>query len=179
MIKEIKIFNRFTIEKFARTNGLNFPYNCWYLISIHSGDHLINPNIKRIFEKVGCKGLMSIEFWDVTLDAKGPTLAEHPHAVVFDVEHAKKIIGFIDKIQKDNRDVTLVIHCHAGISRSGAVGTFACDYCGLDYNKFLKNNPGILPNHHILGLLRRTAKMTPSFGTHNGIDPPVLEGVRK
>ena len=56
------------------------------------------------------------------------------------VGKAKQIINFIDKAQEDENDSVLVVHCQAGISRSGAVGTFACDYCGLDYNRFIKEN---------------------------------------
>ncbi len=170
MIKEIKIFNRFNMEQFARTDGLNFPYKYWYLISIHSGDILVSPLIRRVFEKMGCKALLSMEFWDISSDAKGPTMKEYPDAVVFDEKHAARIINFIDKIQKDNKDSTLVVHCHAGISRSGAVGTFACDYCGLNYLEFIDNNPRIQANSHVLRTLREVAGMTPNFGTHNGVD---------
>ena len=170
MLKEIKIYNRFNMEIFAETNGLNFPYNYWYLISIHSGDILVNPKIRKVFEKLGCKGLISLEFWDITPEDRHTVLKQHPDVVMFGKGHAKKIVKFIDKIQNDINDSALVVHCHAGISRSGAVGTFTCDYCQLDYNNFLKNNPYILANSHVLRTLRETANMTPSFGAHDGID---------
>jgi predicted protein tyrosine phosphatase len=170
MIKEVKIFNRFNMEMFARTNGLNFPYNYWHLISIHSGDPLINPQVRHIFEKIGCHGLISVEFWDMTLKDKAAVLKDYPNANVFSKKDAARIINFLDKVQKDNKDSTLVVHCHAGISRSGAVGTFACDYCRLNYNEFLKNNPCIHANSHVLRTLREVAHMTPDFGTHDGID---------
>ena len=41
---------------------------------------------------------------------------------------------FCKKIYKE--DITLIVHCSAGISRSGAVGTFVNQYLNLDTQKF-------------------------------------------
>jgi len=176
MIKEIKIYNRFNMETFARHEGLNFPYKYWYLISIHSGDALITPDTRKVFKDLGCQGLISLDFWDITPEDKRTVLKSHPDVTMFDKKHARKIVDFLDKIQKDKNDSVLVAHCHAGISRSGAVGTFVCDYCQLDYDTFMKLNPYIQSNSHVLRTLRREAKMTPSFGTHDGIDPQENDG---
>ena len=167
MIKEIKIYNRFNMEMFAR--GQRFPYSYWYLISIHSGDILVTPHVRKAFEEIGCQGIMSLEFWDITPTDRHTVLREHPDAIMFDESHAKKIIKFIKRVQEDKKDSTLVIHCHAGISRSGATGTFACDYCGLDYNAFLKINPDLNPNAYVLSMLKREAGMVPDFKSHKVI----------
>jgi predicted protein tyrosine phosphatase len=47
------------------------------------------------------------------------------------------------------------IHCLAGISRSGAVGEFICDYTQSSYEEFKQRNPGIHPNSHVKNLLNK------------------------
>jgi predicted protein tyrosine phosphatase len=71
----------------------------------------------------------------------------------FNKYKAKKLYEFI----KRNKDKKLaVLHCSAGISRSGAVGTFIYDMYGKDtmtWEEFQRKNPYIHPNEHILKLL--------------------------
>ena len=69
-----------------------------------------------------------------------------------DVIQAKRILDFIDR-NKDREN--LFIHCTAGVSRSGAVGTFICEYTGSDFTTFKKKNPNILPNPHVLSVLNK------------------------
>ena len=89
---------------------------------------------------------------------------------LFSVSQAEEVITFINLIKDAEEDAVLVVHCDAGVSRSGAVGTFVCDYLGLDYNEFMSENKGIMPNPYVLKLLRETAGMNSySFGTL--IDP--------
>lgn len=163
MIKNIKVFSRHTMEGFISNNGLNFPFDYWYLISIHSGDILVSPTARQLLKNIGCQSLISMNFWDVTPEDKHTLLKKDLDVIIFEDSHALKIIKFIDRVQKDSKDSTLIVHCHAGISRSGAVGTFACDYCGLNYNEFIKENYYVQPNSHILRTLRSVAKMTPNF----------------
>jgi predicted protein tyrosine phosphatase len=72
---------------------------------------------------------------------------------IFNEHKAKKIYEFI----KRNKDKSLaVLHCGAGISRSGAVGAFIFDLYGdMTYEEFKRKNPQIQPNQHILKLLRK------------------------
>lgn len=72
---------------------------------------------------------------------------------VFSKRHAEQLVKFINRLK--DRIELFVVHCDAGISRSGAVGTWLCDYLRLDYNEFKRENPHILPNQHILDVLRR------------------------
>jgi predicted protein tyrosine phosphatase len=70
----------------------------------------------------------------------------------FTKKQAKELFNFIKKnINKNN----WIIHCSAGISRSGAVGTFINDYFGLNWFEFKNNNPKVIPNNLILRLLKR------------------------
>lgn len=66
-------------------------------------------------------------------------------------EQAKDMFEFI-KLNKDKEK--LYVHCHAGISRSGAVGSFVHEYFGGAYKELLKTHPHILPNGRITRLLR-------------------------
>jgi len=86
---------------------------------------------------------------DVTQKAKeGPT-------GIFNEYKARKLYKFI----KNNKDKSLVVlHCGAGISRSGAIGSFIYDLYGKDtmtWEEFKTRNPQIQPNIHILKLLRK------------------------
>jgi predicted protein tyrosine phosphatase len=72
---------------------------------------------------------------------------------LFTRKQGEQIVEFLEK----NRNVdTLYVHCLAGVSRSGAVGTFANDiYGNKAFYEFCNSNPIIKPNYFILALLRR------------------------
>ena len=88
--------------------------------------------------------------------------------ILFNDTHASQIISFIDKVNLREEDSALIIHCAAGVSRSGAVGVFANDYLDLSYSKLIKGSPQILPNVYILSLLRRKADVVPKFSDDMG-----------
>lgn len=73
----------------------------------------------------------------------------------FSMEQAKELIEFIES--NKNKE-TCIVHCSAGISRSGAVGAFVNDYCGGDYFEFKKLNPHILPNGTVSRLLHQAMR---------------------
>jgi len=65
---------------------------------------------------------------------------------------------FCKKIYKE--DITLIVHCSAGISRSGAVGTFVNQYLNLDTQKFcFKYSKLIYPNKYILDTLFKVSNL--------------------
>lgn len=72
---------------------------------------------------------------------------------VFSREQAQQILEFSNK----HKDVeTIYVHCLAGRSRSGAVGTFINDVYGSQtFQQFLQTNTTVSPNYYILALLRR------------------------
>ncbi len=170
MINEVKVYSRYHIENFVRNGGLNFPYTNrpWYLISIYSEDMdiFLTKYNKKAIKDMGCKQALSLKFWDITdkqaKEFKSKDL--YDNAVLFNIQQAELIIGFIlSSNQDDESDGVLVIHCDAGISRSGACGTFAVDFLNLDYESFIKKNNYLMPNPYILRVLRKTARMTPQF----------------
>lgn len=54
-----------------------------------------------------------------------------------------------DFIMKNKDKKNFVVHCTAGVSRSGAVGEFVNDLFGIPYAEFKKQNPNIIPNTYI------------------------------
>lgn len=72
---------------------------------------------------------------------------------VFTDEQAKELYDFI-KFHENTRNV--FIHCSAGISRSGAVGTFINEYFSDEpYESFKRRNYKIFPNSLVLSKLRQ------------------------
>ena len=71
----------------------------------------------------------------------------------FKEDQAKQVFAFVKK----HADKDWVIHCSAGISRSGAIGTFILHYLEGDKEYFAKRNPHIHPNGHILRMLNKLA----------------------
>lgn len=68
---------------------------------------------------------------------------------------AQDIYNFI----QNNKDKKMcIVHCTAGVSRSGAVGTFVNNLYGNPSNDFNSDNPFILPNELVLNLLENIHK---------------------
>ena len=84
--------------------------------------------------------LLTLFFDDV--ETEGPT------AFTFDM--ARQIVHFV----QETGDRPLLIHCSAGISRSGAIGLAVAEQCGC-VGQFLRENPDIMPNQLALQMLRQ------------------------
>ncbi len=72
---------------------------------------------------------------------------------LFSNKQAKMVVNFVDKY-KNIADGCL-IHCSAGVSRSGAIATFINEYLNRDNEQFLLDNPHIYPNQFVLNLLKK------------------------
>lgn len=71
--------------------------------------------------------------------------------VLFNKDHAKILLEFIER----NKDKKFIIHCEAGISRSGAIGQFINDtYKKMDESKFKELNKHISPNQLVYNTLK-------------------------
>ena len=92
-------------------------------------------------------------FDDVETDIQ----TKHGIAKAFTNIQAKQLLQFIDR-NKDKE--SCIVHCAAGISRSGAVGTFVNDYFKGDWFEFKKTNPYIHPNGLVFRLLKKAAMET-------------------
>ncbi len=98
-----------------------------------------HANVKTIF------------FDDIEEDIKHP---KYGLIKAFNKEQANELVRFIEA-NKDKE--SCIVHCSAGISRSGAVGAFINDYFKGDCHEFKEMNPHILPNGHVLRRLKAAA----------------------
>lgn len=156
MIKTITVVPRICIEDMIKYKQK--PFENWALISLWSEKELLTQSNTEVLKELSCKNMISIRFTDLTKDEYDRVKDEYERTkksrkniILFEQQHARTIIDFIDEI-KNNVD-ELVVHCHAGISRSGAVGLFICRYLQLDENEFRQLNAGIGPNFYILSVL--------------------------
>lgn len=138
-MKQIKALpKRIFDEYFADKEFKFYEYACF--ISILDID-----NDEKKFD-LSIENFLQVKMWDIEKDIidNDGTVYEKPS----DVE-LKKIINFINK-HKDKS--VFVIHCSAGISRSGAVATFIKNkFIGeIDEEKFQYENKYIQPNLYIL-----------------------------
>jgi predicted protein tyrosine phosphatase len=82
---------------------------------------------------------------------------------LFTESDAKLILDFVKTVNEIPRVMTLIIHCEAGVSRSGAVGLWANRYLNLDESLFRRHNSNIYPNSYILKLLSDYSGITKKY----------------
>lgn len=114
--------------------SINDSFGQWS-VSWFDLDH---PNVLRLW------------FDDVENDTDKFSPTNQEKVSAFTVEQAKQVKDFIKK-NKDKK--TFIVHCSAGISRSGAVAQYICDFFRCDREEFLRNNPFIHPNGRVTRLL--------------------------
>ncbi len=73
---------------------------------------------------------------------------------LFHDEQADRIIEFLSSCHSRQSNETLFVNCVAGVSRSGAIASFACEVFNMDKGNFKRANPTIQPNSLVLYLLR-------------------------
>lgn len=155
MIEKILVVARREVQAWIDHDFYHLPpEGPWSLISIWNDLALMTfPNIAKVTER-GCNDTLSLEFADLT--------HEYEDMKLFNEHHAERIIAFIDKVNKTDTK-TLVVHCAAGICRSGATGLFACRYLKLDETEFRKENPYISPNMLVLQTLNNVSGMNSDY----------------
>jgi len=160
MIKAIDIYSRMEVKRLVDV-AATFPVvplpGTWHLISVYTEPHaemLVPESVIRL-KRLGLDESLSLRFSDIVDVADYERRkVEYPSYVnLFDTTHAKQVVDFLLRIQARPGPEGLFVHCDAGISRSGAIGTFARQLFNLDIEKFLKRNPQIQPNEYVLKLL--------------------------
>jgi len=134
-----------TLER-ARDHGI--PANA-FVISI------VDPEHEPIFERDTAR-IITLRFHD--LDAQWPVDPERdprPSYVFMNQEDANRIVNHVVKFHEHPEPWEFLVNCMAGISRSGAVGTFVQRVAGIPAEQFLTQNTGLRPNPYVLKLLMR------------------------
>lgn len=111
------------------------------LISICSSTNSFCGVPQNHYFKQGLSNVLNIRFDDIQEPEEG--------LVLFNEKHAEVLIRFILK----NLEKDFIIHCTAGISRSGAVGEFIRRLKDIPYQDFILDNPQIMPNITVLSIL--------------------------
>jgi predicted protein tyrosine phosphatase len=119
-----------------------------FFISINNTEGVDKEYKNRQYFKENKKNVLILYFDDINEDVNEDDLV----AKAMDEIQALELLNFINN--NKNKE-TCIIHCSAGISRSGAVGSFICDYLKQDYEQFKKDNPIIHPNSHVLSILKK------------------------
>jgi len=67
----------------------------------------------------------------------------------------KAVLAFVER----NREADIcIVHCAAGVSRSGAIAQWISEYNGISYETFKMLNRHTIPNEEVLRVLRKLTK---------------------
>ena len=116
---------------------------------------IVDPEEAPIFA-ADTDRIITLRFHD--LDPEWPVDPERdprPSYVFMNEEDAKRIVNHVVKFHEHPEPWELLVNCMAGISRSGAVGTFVQRVVGIPAEQFLTQNTGLRPNPYVLKLLMR------------------------
>ena len=162
MIEKIQVYNRQSMDALARygkESGFPFFDRTWHLVSIHGDSkQFLTPAVTKVLKRYGMGECLSMDFWDITdnPDTIVWLKQSYPQYRLFTRDQAVEVVAFLEARKVESDGDVFVCHCDAGISRSGAVATFACELFGLDYFEFLTDNPRLKPNPMVLRMLRET-----------------------
>jgi len=137
----------------------------WALISIYTSpkERLVTPLVEKELKKQGCDKVLNMCFGDYDKNVWDKIKGTKEAPYFFNQKQAQEIIEFVkffdEKHQLMSYTTTLVVHCDAGVSRSGAVGLWACRYLGRDEKEFRKLNKNIHPNSHVYDTLYEVSGM--------------------
>lgn len=94
--------------------------------------------------------VLTLKFDDVEESGKASPTNNSRTTQAFSKDQGLEVLDFLDR----NRDKKiLIVHCAAGISRSGAVGQFALGYLDGNREGFKIRNSHIMPNARVLRIL--------------------------
>jgi predicted protein tyrosine phosphatase len=105
---------------------------------------ILDPGDKDLHERLD--NYRTWKFYDLEQDISSYS------GISFD--QAREIFEFI----KLNEYKNLIVHCHAGVARSAAIGEFYWEIMGGGYKELTKKFPNILPNARVLQYLRVAEK---------------------
>ena len=144
MITSITVLSYAAMLERAKDHGI--PANV-FVVSI------VDPEEAPIFEQ-DTDRIITLRFHD--LDPEWPVDPERdprPSYVFMNEDHARRSVDHVLRFHQHPESWACLVNCMAGVSRSGAIGTFARRLAAISYGNFKKRNPGLHPNRHVLRLL--------------------------
>lgn len=146
-MNKITVWPRIVFYNEMKAAGINDDtvdsFSGYAFISIQSSK-VLAPAEKPYFQKQHSNAL-TITFDDIT-NNDTEVLTQYSDCHLFTDQDAKTIYDFVKK----NIGKHFIIHCTAGISRSGAVGEFIQRVTESSYSEFVRHNPNIHPNSFVL-----------------------------
>lgn len=146
-MKKIQAIPKSSFDK-NFTSELMSSYNYACFISILD----IDNNEKKFDNTID--NFLQVKMWDIEEDIieGGVIVYEKPSE-----NELQKIVDFVNK-HKDKK--VFIVHCSAGISRSGAVVRYISEkfFNEVDFDFFRQNNKQIQPNLYILKTLKKLDK---------------------
>jgi len=116
---------------------------------------IVDPEEEPIFEE-DTERIITVRFHDLDPDwPVDPERDPRPSYVFMSEEDAKRIVDHVVRFHEHPERWECLVHCMAGVSRSGAVGTFIQRVAGIPAEHFLTQNTGLHPNRYVLKLLMR------------------------
>ena len=163
----IKVFPRAMVKYLiANKESKGCP---WALISIYTShkERLISPQMEEELKGMRCEKILNMCFGDYDKKIWEKIKGTEEDQYFFNQRQAQEILEFVksfdEKHQFMSYPTTLVVHCDAGVSRSGAVGLWACRYLGYDEKEFRKSNKNIHPNSHVYDTLYELSGMREDY----------------
>lgn len=147
---KITVLSRGQVKRLHKKDA-KFHKSHWF-ISIFSSEI---ENQKNSYSPLpDGSNILKLKFDDVTEK-------DFDYYIHFNKDMAKRVINFIKNI-KDDGTMDFIVHCDAGVSRSGAIGYMLNEY----FNKFLKRNQEdidffntinahIMPNPEVTRILKQ------------------------
>lgn len=155
MIKNITVFSKVLFDKFCKTHQYNDAnienINDTAFISIIGTENCQKYYLNEIEEhyfKYNHPNVLNIEFDDIDANM----MYKGYWFLTLSKLQAKELFNFIE----NNIEKNFVIHCRAGMSRSGAIGTFIYNMYKeqFELNVVNSRNGKTTPNINVLTLLK-------------------------
>ena len=108
------------------------------------------------------KNVLNLDFDDIAAPEEWKALSECSQFVLFNEDMAHQIVKFVET----NRFATIwIVHCSAGVSRSGAISKWLTDWLEYKYGIAANNVDGsyALPNPYVLMILNRLFRIDHYF----------------
>ena len=145
---EVNVLNHYNFSLLnIKEDDIDKLIDVFFILIFDTSGLLSTPYYKKQHSN-----LLMLAFDDVSDDNLKVKKNKHPYSE----EHNKLLYEFIKK-HKDKR--VCYVCCTAGISRSGAVGTFINNFYGESQVEFLKRNPDVAPNSRILRMLNQLYRL--------------------